>query len=84
MSNIYYWEKLKFSKLQFSRKENLKKCTSFEEQKGTLSSSAIFRLQNRVSDFFYIEIKGFYQCSLGNEIDFRDMMNVSTNFLAKN
>ena len=31
--NIYYWEKLMFSKLV--RKENLKKCTSFEEQKGT-------------------------------------------------
>ena len=35
MLNIYYWEKLTFSKLQFSRKENLKKCTNFEEQKGT-------------------------------------------------
>ena len=35
ISSIYYWEKLTFSKLQFSRKENLKKCTSFEEQKGT-------------------------------------------------
>ena len=35
MSNIYYWEKLTFSKLRFSWKENLKKCTNFEEQKGT-------------------------------------------------
>ena len=35
MLNIYYWEKLTFSKLQFYRKENLKKWTSFEEQKGT-------------------------------------------------
>ena len=34
MSNIYYWDKLTFSKLRFSRKENLKKSTSFEEQKG--------------------------------------------------
>ena len=33
MSSISYWEKLTFSKLQFSWKENLKKCTSFEEQK---------------------------------------------------
>ena len=33
MSNISYWEKLTFSKLQFSSKENSKKCTSFEEQK---------------------------------------------------
>ena len=46
------------------RKENLKKCTIFEEQKGTryirgnvyfgILSSAVFRLQNYVSDFFYI------------------------------
>ena len=35
MSNIYYWEKVMLSKLRFSWKENLKKCTSFEEQQGT-------------------------------------------------
>ena len=35
MSNIYHWEKLTFSKFWFSQKENLKKCTSFKEQKGT-------------------------------------------------
>ena len=35
MSNIYYWEKLTFSKLRFSLKENSKKCTISEEQKGT-------------------------------------------------
>ena len=37
MSNIYYWEKPTFSKLAgkaISPKENLKKCISFEEQKG--------------------------------------------------
>ena len=33
MSNIYYWEKLAFSKLRFSQKENSKKCANFEEQK---------------------------------------------------
>ena len=55
MSNIYYWEKLRFS-----QKENLKKWTNFKEQKGifggtfilTLWSSVVSRLQNRVSDFF--------------------------------
>ena len=46
----------------FSQKENLKKCTSFEEKKVqgifvkpfilTSLSSVIFCLQNRVSDFF--------------------------------
>ena len=44
-----------------SRKENLKKCTGFEEQKRTsyirktfilALSSAAFCLQNRASDFF--------------------------------
>ena len=53
---------LKLVEKVISRKENLKKCTSFEEQKGTsifgktfilaLLSSPVFRLQNRVSDFF--------------------------------
>ena len=35
MSNIYQWQKLTFSNLWFSRKESLKKCTSFKKQKGT-------------------------------------------------
>ena len=43
MSNIYYWEKLTFSKLRFSRKENLKKCINFEEQKG------IFKTLSQIS-----------------------------------
>ena len=34
--------------------------------------------------YFFREIKGFYQSSFGNEIDFRDVMNVSPNILAKN
>ena len=42
-----------------------------------LSSLAVFRLQNRVSD-------SFYQSSLGTEVDFIDIMNVSPNILAKN
>ena len=33
---------------------------------------------------FAQEIKGFYQSSLGNEVDFWDIVNVSTNILAKN
>ena len=31
---IYYWEKVTFSKLRFSRKETLKKCTNFEGHTG--------------------------------------------------
>ena len=75
----------------------MKKCTSFEEQKGTryirrkvyfleLLSLAVFRLENRLSDFFNLfarEIKSFYQSYFGNEIDFRDIMNVFPNILAK-
>ena len=33
---------------------------------------------------FVREIKGFYQSSLGNEVDYRDIINVSPNILAKN
>ena len=33
---------------------------------------------------FAREIKGFYQTSLGNEVDFRDIVNVSPNILPKN
>ena len=86
---------------QFSPKDNLRKrpnalTLKSKKIKGTfggtfilaLSSSAVFGLQNCVSDFFCIVlfegIKGFYQSSLGNEVDFRDIMNVSPNILAKN
>ena len=58
MSNIYYQEKLTFSKLRFYRKESLEKCTTCESKKVQgifretfillLSSSAVFRLQNCV------------------------------------
>ena len=51
-----------------------------------LLSSAVFRLQNLVSfllNCFVWDIKGFFQSSLGNEVDFRDMI-VSPNILAKN
>ena len=94
MSNIYCWEKLSLSKLLFSRKENLKKYTSFEEQKkrgivyfGIIVFSCLsstkpclrFRLI-----CFSRKTKGFYQSSLENEVHFADIMNVSPNILAKN
>ena len=56
------WRSQNLSENYISRKENLKKCNSFEKQKGTqyirenftleLVSSAVFRLQKCVSDFF--------------------------------
>ena len=101
VSNIYYWGKLMFLKLRFSQKENLKKCTNFEEQKGTryiqgnvytyyisvdsscLSSSTKPCLRFLLNCFVR-EIKGFYQSSVGIEVDFKDIMNVFPNILAKN
>ena len=93
MSKIYYWEKLTFSKLRFSRIENLKKCTNFEEQKGTryirgnvyiginffsCLSSTKPCLRFHLTCFVQ-EIKGFYQSSSSfrSEVDFTDIMNVS-------
>ena len=62
MSNIYYYEQLTFSKLQVSRKDIFKNALALKSKKVqcvpgetfilALSSSAVFRLQNRVSDFF--------------------------------
>ena len=59
MSNIYYWDKLTFSKLQFSRIRNALTLKSKKVQGIfgetfilALLSSAVFRLQNHVSDFF--------------------------------
>ena len=97
MSKVYYWEKLTFSKLRFSRKENLKKCINFEDQKGTRyiqgnvyicimvfsylsSTKACLRF---LLNCFLREIKGFYQSSFENEVDFRDIINVSLNISAK-
>ena len=87
-----------FSKLQFYREENLKKCTTFEEQKGTryIRGNVYFGIivfsclssTKPCLRFLLIcfdrEIKGFYQSSLWNEVDFMDIMNVSPNILAKN
>ena len=90
--------KLTFSKLRFYRKENLKKFTTFEEQKGTGSIRGkvyfgiiVFNCLPSTKPclrFLLIcfdrEIKDFYQSSSGNEVDFTDIMNVSSNILANN
>ena len=76
----------------------MKKCTSFEEQKGTryIPGNVYFGIivfsclspTKRCLRFLLIsfaqEIKGFYQSSLRSEVDFRDIMDVSPNILAKN
>ena len=84
-------------KLRLSLNENLKKCTSFEEQKsarytrGNVSFGIIVfscLLSTKPCLRFLLicfarEIKGFYESSLGNEVDFTNIMNVSPNILAK-
>ena len=86
------------SEKYISEKENLKKYTSFEEQIGTryIREKVYFGIiifscfSSRKSclrfllNYFFQETKGFYQSSLGNEVDFRDIMIVSQNILAKN
>ena len=78
-------------KTWFCRKEKFKKCTSFERQKGTryirgnvyvgiifLSCVSSTKSCLRFSlDCFAREKKGFYNSCLGDEVDFRDTINVS-------
>ena len=78
--------------------ENLKKCSSFKEQKGTryIPGNVYFGIiifsclssTNLCLKFLLIYfarwIKGFYQSCLGNKVDFTDIMNVSPNILVKN
>ena len=98
MSSLNEERKLTFSKLRFYWKENLKKCTTFGEQKGTryirgnvYFDIIVFTCLSFTKPYlrfllicFDREIKGFYQSSLENEVDFTDTMNVSPNILAKN
>ena len=76
-------------KTRFSVKENLKKCTSFEDQKGYIRGNVYFYIIIFCSHSsskpclqvfllcFAREIKGFYQISWRNELDLMDMMYVS-------
>ena len=78
--------------------QDLKKCTSLEEKKGKryIQGNIYFGIIvfNCLSTtkpcprFVFIcfawEINGFLQSSSGNEVDFREIMNISPNILAKN
>ena len=78
----------------FSRKENLNKCTSFEEQKG-IRRNVYFDIivfiwlppTKLCLKFLLIcsarRIKGFYEILWGNEVDFTDMMYVSPKMSAQ-
>ena len=85
-------------KSKFLGKEIWRNALSLEEQKGKryIRENVYFGIiifscfsstkpcLRFFSNCFVREIKGFYQSSLGNEVDFRDIMNVSPNILAKN
>ena len=43
----------------------------------------VHKTVSQIWNCFVREIKGFYQSSWWNEVDFRDIMNISTNILAK-
>ena len=75
----------------------MKKSTSFEEQKRTryIRGNVYFGIVDFsclsstkpclrfLLIYFSRKIKGFYQSSLGNEVDFRNIMNVSPNICQK-
>ena len=76
----------------------MKKCTTLEEQKDTryIRGNVYFDIivfsylsSTKLCLRFLLicfdqDIEGFYQSSLGNEVDFMDIMDVSSNILAKN
>ena len=76
----------------------MKKCTSFDEQKCAryIQKNVYFNIiificlsstkscLRFLLNCFFWETKGFHQSSLGNEVDFRAIMNLSPNILAKN
>ena len=70
---------------------NLKKCTTYVEQKGVryIRGKAyfgiiVFSCLLSTKPCLRFLLICFYQSFLGNEVDFRDTMNVSPNILAKN
>ena len=97
MSEHLLLRKTDVLKILIFSERNLKKCTSFEEQKGTryiwgniCFGIIVFSclLSTKLCLRFLLicfarELKDFYQSSLGSEVDFMDIMNVFPNILAK-
>ena len=92
--NIGYWEKLTFSKLvgkvnffkrKFGEMHQLWRAKRYK----VYSGKRLFWHYYIQLSFVYIPFKlfcsgNFYQSSLGNEVGFRDIMNVSPNISTKN
>ena len=87
MSNIKKKKKLTFSKLVGKvnfLERTFEEMHNFEKQKSTCIFGGNMFLALFSSTVFRPDIKGFYQGYLGNEVDYRDLMNVSPNILTKN
>ena len=98
--NIYYWKKLTFSKLVEKVNLSKRKFEEIHQLWRAKNTRYIWenvyfgififrccsstKLSQISFKLFFLEIKGFHQSSLENEVDFRDLMRVSPNFLAKN
>ena len=77
-------------KSKFLRKENWRNALALKKKKaqGKFGKTFMLRLLSKLFfvqktclifllNYFVSKIKGFYQSSLGNEIEFREIMNVS-------
>ena len=101
MSNIYYWEKLTFSKLagkvNFSKRKFKEMHQLWRAKRYTVNSGNVYfgiivfscfssskSCLRFPSIIFAWEINGFCHITWQNEVDFRDIMNLSPNSLVKN
>ena len=87
MSNIYYWEN---SSQNLSKSKSLGKKGTRNIRGNVHFGIIVFSCLLSIKPClifllicFARKIKGFYQSSLVNEVDFREIMNVSSNILAK-
>ena len=101
MSNLYYWEKLTFSKLvekehfverKFEEMHQLWRAKRYKLYSGKrlfwhycLQLSFVYKTMSQISfNLFCSGDKKFYQSSLGNKVDLKDIKNVFRNIFAKN
>ena len=95
MSNIYYREKLTFWKLLRNKMWRNALAWKSKKEQGKFGETLfwdycfrlpfVYKTMSQISfNLFAQKIKDFCQSSLGNEVDFSDIMNVSPNILAKN
>ena len=95
--NIYHWEKLTCPKSKFLGKKILRNVLALKSKKVQdifrktlfwhyyLQLSFVCKTVSQISFKLFCSVdKRLFHSSLGNEVDFMDIMNVSPNILAKN